>query len=116
KTPVDHFRDKLKEMNLFLQGTGNLDAYSRGVGKLVNELEKAHQLSEIKLPSALQGGTAAATSAINQAEALNNRKLREKPEDRVRRIMEQSVEIERQQLEYQRKIADALRPPQTVRL
>ena len=117
QTPLESFQDKLRELNLFLQsGGGSFDSYARGVSKLVGELEKAHGLHEIKLARGLQAGSTEAASAINQAEALNNRRLKEKPEDRVRRILEESREIEKQQLEYQRRIADALRPPQVARI
>ncbi len=119
QTPLQSMTQKMKEFNLMLASapagnTAVLEGYTRGVAKLVDELDKAHGLSEVKLAGGLERGSAASMSAINQAEALQNRKLREKPEDRVARIIQQSQEIEKQQLEYQKQIAEAVRKNPTI--
>jgi hypothetical protein len=115
QTPLDQYHNKLKELDLFLQGGGNWDVYARGVSKAVAELEKAHGLSEIHLPAGLTRNSSAAVSAINQQENLNERRFRESPQDRLNRILSESKEIEKQQLEYQRRMADALtKAPQEV--
>jgi hypothetical protein len=72
--------------------------------------------SQRKLSGAVKRESVAAASAFNQSEALNNRRLKESPQDRLRRAMEQSLEIERQQLEYQKKIAYAIKPRQPVKI
>lgn len=61
-----------------------------------------------QLPTLLQEGTAASVSAVNQA--IREATVRgEDPQERVRRVLEQQVEVQRQTVEYQRRIYEAIR-------
>jgi hypothetical protein len=97
--------DKLSA--LFEMGELSANQYAMGIGKAVDALEAAHGLGEHKLTGASQRNTVEAQSVIIKSEN-QERFNKESPQDRLRRIAEQSVEIERQQLEYQKRIADAL--------
>lgn len=117
QTPLEKFGQEFQKLQTLLQsGAIGWDTYARAVSKGVGELEKAHGLSEVKLPAGLTRESSEAVSAINQQEAANNRRFRESPQERIKRIMEQSLEIERQQMEYMRRIAEAFQPKQPVRI
>lgn len=109
KTPLQTFQDEMKKLNSLLSiGAVSWDTYARASAEAVANLEKAHQLTEIKLPNAATRGSAEAQSAINRAERENDLRLRESPQERIRRILEETKDIERRKLELQQRIAEAL--------
>jgi hypothetical protein len=110
KTPLRSFADEMDHLNSLLSaGALKWDVFTRASAKALENLERAHQLNELHLPSAAVRGTAAAASAVVQAENFRKNRLAETPQQRVERILEQSRQIEEKQLEYQKQIAEALK-------
>ena len=116
-TPLQKYQSELQKLDSALQaGAISWDTYARGISKAVDELEKAHELRSVQLAGATSWGTVEAYSAAAKAEAQETYS-RETPDQRLQRIAEQSLEIERQQLEYQRRLAEAATvSPQVARI
>ena len=115
KMPLQKFDETLARLDALLEsGSISWDTYAKSVARAADELERAHQLNELKNPNAVRANTAEAASAITQFQQLQDRRLRETPEQRVERIQQQSLEIEKQQLEQQKKVAKALTDPPKV--
>jgi hypothetical protein len=115
-TPLQTFTSGIEALNAQL-GAGAIgwNTYARGVALAVDNLDKAHQLSEVKLPGAAQRGTVEAQSAIYRGEAQNARN-NENPQDRIARILAQAAQIEQEQLAVQRQIAQALQKQPNIAL
>lgn len=110
KGPMAAFEERMGKLEALLKdGAISFDTYARAAAKAVAELERANQLSDLRLPTGLVRGTSAAVSGITKSQRETDLKLRESPQDRVRRVLEESRELQKRQLEQQRKIADALR-------
>ncbi len=112
QTPLEKYQQKLAQIKaMFAANAISADQFARATAKAVEELDKAHGLSEVKLPGGLKRESSEAMSAINQQDAFLNLKLRETPQQRIERIQQQSLEIEKQQLEYAKRIAAAVGQP-----
>jgi hypothetical protein len=108
RTPLQAFIDKMTELNFLLKNTAlGWDTFARASSKALEALEKSHGLGELKLPAGLVRGSSEAVSAMNNFSLQQSRQL-EKPEDRIRRILQQSYEVEQMQLAQQIRIAEAL--------
>lgn len=115
-TPLQRFQERMTKIDFAINsGAISWDTYSRAAANAVGELEKAHELQSLALPTAIKANTTEAASAINRDRMLQDNRFREKPEDRVRRVLEQSKKIEEDQLIQQRKIADGVAKQQVVR-
>jgi hypothetical protein len=109
-TPLQTFESNISSLNEQLKsGAITWDTYAKAAGAAVNQLEQANQLTNLSLPNPLQAGTVASQSAITKAQNEMDVRFKESPQDRVNRVLEQSRQIQQQQLEYQRKIADAVK-------
>jgi hypothetical protein len=108
-TPLEKFSENLGELNALLQANAvGFDTYARAVTDAAQKLQTAHQMMDTRLPGAVQAGTSEAYSAVVKSSMESDMKLRESPQERVARIMAESKEIEKQQLQVQREIAKAL--------
>lgn len=107
-SPLQKFEERMSKLKAMVAaGAISWDTYARAASRAVDELEEANQLSNLSMPQALKANTAEAVSAINQARTREDFRNRETPIDRVRRVAEQSLEIEKQQLTIQQRTADA---------
>lgn len=106
-TPFEKYRSTLTELDALLRSNAiTWNEYAKAIGKATAELESAHGLSNISLPSAARLGSSESVSAINRANLQDSLKNKETPAERMARIQQQSLEIEKQQLEYMKKLAD----------
>lgn len=116
QTPLEKYANKMDMLNLLLdKGALSWQTYARATSNAVNELEKAHDLQGMGLAQGLKMNTSEAVSAINRAKQQDDIRFRESPIDRVRRILMESKAIEAQQLEQQKRIADAARNQKVAR-
>ena len=107
QSPLQTFEETMRRITQLLQeGAIGQDTFARATARAVNELERAHQLSDLQSPTALRRESAEARSAVVRAE--RDIRTRETPQARVERILEQARLIEQQQLEIQRQIAREL--------
>lgn len=113
QSPLQRFRAEMGKLNLMLKhGAITWDIYSRASASALSSLEQANGLNNFNLPAAQGRQSVDAYKSVVQYQAnLNNR---EGPQERVRRVLEESKLIEEKQLEAQRKIADALGNPVQV--
>ena len=114
QTPLQKYQSRIQELNAMIsKGAISWDVYSRAAADAVSQLEKAHELNSLSAPKAILKNTSEAASAINQ-NSLREARYREKPEDRVVRVLEQSKEIEKKQLDQFKKVADAAKNTKIV--
>lgn len=109
RTPLERFNDRMAELNRLLQ-VGAIDwvTYSRASSKALGELESAHQMQNMNIAGAVRAGTVEAYTAVVKSNMQEDMRFRESPEERVRRILEESKQIEKQQLKQQQRTADAI--------
>jgi hypothetical protein len=113
KTPLQSFNETLIMLNktLSVDSPESWRVFARAAGKALEQLESAYNLSDIKLAGAVMAGTTDAYSAVVRSTRETDMRLRESPQARVARILEQSKEIERRQEKYLEEIARALAIP-----
>jgi hypothetical protein len=110
RKPIEVFHERLEQLDVMLdKGALTWDQYARAVARAVGELEKANNMQSTARAPGLNKDTVAAQSAINQFELrTRNEERREKPEERLQRVMEEGNRIANLQLEQERKIAQAV--------
>lgn len=109
KSPLEGFRETMRGINAMLKdGAIGWDTYARNAGKAVAELEKAHNLQDIRLAGAARAGSAEAYSAVVRSSREADVRLRESPQDRIARVLRETKDIEANQLQQLRKIAEAM--------
>jgi hypothetical protein len=108
ESPLESFAEKMNELN-FLLGAGAVSwqIYGRAASGALSSLEAANHLADIHRPEALQRGTGAAQSAVNNYEDVYRQKG-EDPQERVRRVLEQSRDIQQRQERLAERTARAL--------
>lgn len=115
RTPFEKFGDKMTELNALLdKGAISWETYAKASAEAVSQLEKAHELQSMSMPKAVMKDTVEAASVINQQQ-MRDARYREKPEERVARVLEQSLEIEKKQLEQTKKVANAVQNQKIVK-
>lgn len=108
-TPMQQFEGTLEKVNQQLAaGAISFDTYARSVGGAVAQLEKAHQLQDIRMAGAVTAGSTQAYSAVLQSTKEADARIKEKPEDRVARVLGESKNIEERQIQVLREIARAV--------
>jgi hypothetical protein len=116
QTPMQAFADKYRKLNdMVMAGAISWNTYSRGVMGAVKQLEDAHQLSSLAMPQAMLQGSSETANKIAQAQVADDRRYRESPQDRIKRILEQSLDIEKRQLEEAKRLAAAAANQKVVR-
>jgi hypothetical protein len=108
KTPLEQFQDQLFYINqLWVIGALEVEEYERAVAAAVETLEKATPPPQQQTgAAALVAGSAEAISAINRWQ--RQQQGAESPEQRVERVLGRLEQLERQQLEENRRTTAAV--------
>lgn len=114
QTPLEKFTSTMSSLDRQLQaGAISWDTYARAAYKAVQELEKAHELNQLNAPAAATRFSAEARSAEVRGE--REREIqRESPQQRLERIANQSLDIEKKTLEVQKALAKELMKRRTT--
>jgi hypothetical protein len=97
-TPLEQFQSHLAELRFaVLQGGLAWNVYERGVAKAVNELEKLEMAEHAKGPEALTAGSAAALSAINQANRTGDGDIQKRIKDVLDKTHQEMIRQTRNQ-------------------
>lgn len=116
KTPLIKFNEDMSKLNaLAAAGAVTWDTYAKAAAKSVLELEAAHQLAEIRLPTLAKRDTAESYKAVIQHTAQQDLR-RESPAERTNRILTESQRLESQQLDAMKKTAAALTNMKVVKI
>lgn len=117
RTPFEAYADRIKELDAMLSASAiTWDVYSRAVSGAVNQLDAAHQLQKMGYSGGIQAGSVQAYSTILASRQQENQQLKETPQERLLRVQQQSLEIERRQAEYMKQMADAQKNLKVFRL
>lgn len=113
RSPLQKFRDEMAKLNaLITDGAVSWDTYALSSTKALSDLESVSQASAVKLPGSATRDTQAGASAVIQGLAQDQMTNRENPQQRVARIMEQALAIEKEHLAASKQIADILKRQQ----
>lgn len=107
RTPLERFANDIRRIRNAMQFAGDRAGVLAQAQAFEQLAATAPNVNSLALPVALAEGSQAAGSAITQAiraAAAGN----EDPQERVRRVLEVTQEIERRQLDYARRLAEAL--------
>jgi hypothetical protein len=109
-SPLQAFTEQFQSLNAQLAaGAIGWDTYAKASSKAIANLEAANQLSNISLPGANAAGSAGAYSAIVKSQAESDLRMKENPQERIKRVLDSSLEIHKKQLEYAKQVAEALK-------
>jgi len=109
RTPLQTLREEVLNLNAMVDaGAISWETFAHAATAAALALERAHHINDLRLPGAAEYNTQAAQSMIARS-SVQERLSRERPEDRVARILEQSRDIEQNQLAIQRAVAAELR-------
>lgn len=115
QSPLEKFKSKVDEMNALINaGAISWDTYAKATNAAVSELEKAHELTNFSAPKAILKNTAESASATTQ-QGMRDARYRETPDQRLERVMNESKDIEKKQLEQMKKVAVAVQNPKIVK-
>jgi hypothetical protein len=107
-TPLEKFNDRMNDLNLLVnEGAIGWVTYGRAAEKAINELSEFMGEKQINFAGAVGKNSAEAYSASIRNQRQGEQ-YREDPAKRLERLQQSAIELQRQQLEQQRRIADAL--------